>query len=278
MVSLEDKHIFQILDYFHENKLSHAFLIETNNQELLLEDLKQILCEINCENNYQQSCKLCNLCHLIKTENLPSFIVIRPDGQTIRKDQILELKQRFSTKPIYSKYNMYVIMNAEKLNISSANTILKFLEEPEAGILGFFITNNKENIIDTIKSRCQLISNFYELNQIIDEEICNLAIDLIKEIHLSKDKALLYNKKIISTISKEKLQLALRQMIQIYYYFYQEKFASFQQELYSEVSFLKKKDVSYLINQLQLLQALELEINSNVNLNLLLDRLVIETR
>ena len=123
-----NKHIYQILDSFHENRLSHAFLIETNNQDRCLEELKQILCEMNCEDIYQENCEKCHFCHLLKSDNLPSFVIIRPDGITIKKDQILELKRKFSTKPIYSKYNMYVIMNAEKLNSSSANTILKFLE------------------------------------------------------------------------------------------------------------------------------------------------------
>ena len=42
--------------------------------------------------------------------------------------------------------------NAEKLNGSSANAMLKFVEEPTEGILGFFITNNKDVIIPTIKN------------------------------------------------------------------------------------------------------------------------------
>jgi len=104
------------------------------------------LCKINCNETYQENCDNCNLCHLLNTEQLPSFIVIRPDGSTIKKEQVLELKQKFSTMPIYSKYNIYAILNSEKLNSSSANTLLKFIEEPERGIIGFFITNNKENI------------------------------------------------------------------------------------------------------------------------------------
>lgn len=274
-----DKHINQILNSYHENKLSHAFLIETNNQEICLEDLKKVLCAINCAQNYQENCNECNLCHLISVENLPSFVIIRPDGMNIRKDQIIELKRKFSTKPIYSKFNMYVIMNAEKLNSSSANTILKFLEEPEEGILGFFLTNNKENIIDTIKSRCQIISNFYD-NVISEsaEGVLSETIDLLKEIHLSKDKSLLYNKSVVAELNKDRLQLIFQKMIDIYLYFYECKISSNSLEMYSDLSFLIKKDIKDLIQNLQLVRVLEEELNSNVNLNLLLDRLVIETR
>lgn len=274
-----DKHINQILNSYHENKLSHAFLIETNNQETCLEDLKKVLCAINCAQNYQENCNECNLCHLISVENLPSFVIIRPDGMNIRKDQIIELKRKFSTKPIYSKFNMYVIMNAEKLNSSSANTILKFLEEPEEGILGFFLTNNKENIIDTIKSRCQIISNFYD-NVLSDslEGVLDETIELLKEIHLSKDKSLLYNKSVVAELNKDRLQLIFQKMIDIYLYFYECKINTVSLEMYSDLSFLIKKDIKDLIQNLQLVRVLEEELNSNVNLNLLLDRLVIETR
>lgn len=274
-----DKHINQILNSYHENKLSHAFLIETNNQETCLVDLKKVLCAINCAQDYQENCNECNLCHLISVENLPSFVIIRPDGMNIRKDQIIELKRKFSTKPIYSKFNMYVIMNAEKLNSSSANTILKFLEEPEEGILGFFLTNNKENIIDTIKSRCQIISNFYD-NVISEsaEGVLSETIDLLKEIHLSKDKSLLYNKSVVAELNKDRLQLIFQKMIDIYLYFYECKINTVSLEMYSDLSFLIKKDIKDLIQNLQLVRVLEEELNSNVNLNLLLDRLVIETR
>ena len=164
-----NQNLNQILEHFHENRLSHAFLIETNSQEQTLQELKQILKEINCEQEYKIDCNYCNLCHMIESENLPSLVIIRPDGQTIRKEQVMDLKKKFATMPIYSKFNMYLIMNAEKLNLSSANTLLKFLEEPETGILGFFLTNNKENIIDTIKSRCQIITCFYDKREGIDD-------------------------------------------------------------------------------------------------------------
>ena len=42
-----NQNLNQILEHFHENRLSHAFLIETNSQEQTLQELKQILKEIS---------------------------------------------------------------------------------------------------------------------------------------------------------------------------------------------------------------------------------------
>ncbi len=270
----------QILQSFYENRLSHAFLLETNNQEKCLEDLKNVLCEINCEQEFKLNCSECNFCSLLRNEKLPSFSVIRPEGQNIRKNQIMEMKQHFSTKPIYSKYNIYVVLNAEKMNASSANVILKFLEEPEEYILGFFITNNKENIIDTIKSRCQIFSNFYSDSNAIEEDIRMYAIQLLKNIHVDKEFSLISNRYFLDKkLTKDDFQKILRYIIDIYSYFFQ---LSYQEEinsiLYEEVLFLKKKSSDYLLKQINLVKELENQLNYNVNISLLLDRYALETR
>lgn len=270
----------QILQSYQENRLSHAFLLETNNQEECFEDLKHLLCQINCEHDFQKDCDACNLCSLILKEKLPSFYVIRPDGQNVKKIQITEMKQRFSTKPIYSKYHMYVILNAEKMNSSSANVILKFLEEPEDYILGFFVTNNKENVIDTIKSRCQIFPCFYDTDEIVEENITNLSIQLLKNIHIDKDFSLLSNRFLIEEkLSKDDFQKILRYIIHIYYLFYKSKFQSDTDlTTYRELSFLSKKNSEYLLQQINLVSLLEKQLNYNANITLLLDRYVIETR
>lgn len=271
----------QIFQSYHENHLSHAFLIETNDQERCLQDLKQELMRINCPDVYQEKCSKCNICHLIEIDQLPSFVLIRPNGITIKKEQILELKQKFSTKPIYSKYNMYVVMNSEKFNSSSANTLLKFIEEPEEGIIGFFLTNNKENIIDTIRSRCQIISNFYNQTCGFDDNIMNKSIDYLRTIHVSHDLSLLDNRNFLNdySLEKEDYQLFFQSMIHIYYVFY--KCSLHLEELdekFQSLSFLLKENSSYFLKQLKLVEELEKELGYNVNINLLMDRFLLETR
>ena len=153
----------ELVNKYRENKLAHAYLIETNNLSSALSDVKELVKVLNCSNEYRENCTTCNLCNLINKNLLPSLKIIEPDGTSIKKAQIEELKESFSSIPIYSKYNIYIINNAEKLNPSSANSMLKFVEEPTSGIIGFFITTNKDVMIDTIKSRCQQIVLNYEI-------------------------------------------------------------------------------------------------------------------
>ena len=268
-----------ILNSYHENRLAHAFLIETDDQERCLDELKQILCKINCESEYYDNCDKCNLCRLILNNTLPNFLVIRPEGQNIKKNQVLELKQKFSTKPIFSKYNMYILMEAEKLNSASANTMLKFLEEPEVGILGFFFTNNKKNVIDTIKSRCQTITVFYN-NVANDLEKQEKAIFYLKNLHSTNNHSLALNRDFLNNFwGKEDYSKWLKCIFQIYYKLYRtllnlEKLPN----SYYELKFLLKKDPKFFLKQMKLIEELESELRYNVNINLLLDRLVLESR
>lgn len=276
----ESRGMEELLQQYHENKLSHAFLLETNDSEKSLQNLLQFLAFINRTGDEVEDERLENL---IRSESLPSLMVLRPDGQMIKKEQILELKRFFQTKPTFSLYNMYVILDAELLNSSSANTILKFLEEPYDNLLGFFITNNKENIIDTIKSRCQVILDYYEGNSYISIPKVweSIAINYIKEICSVHDEAILYNKNVILPLVHEKKELLylFQSIFQIYDILFAVKLN--RRELpaeYQALEFLLKKDSNFFLLELQYLARLLDEMNYNLNVNLILDRYVLESR
>ena len=273
--------VFDILaKQYHDNKLGHAFLLETDDSEKCLAKILAFLKLLNCENEYKDDCSLCNLCHLIATKQLPNLLIIEPDGAFIKKEQILELKNAFKTKPIFSKYNMYIIMNAECLNSSSANTMLKFLEEPEEKIIGFFVTNNKENVIETIKSRCQIMLDYYFDSKIVDDEITIEAINYIKQLESAKIDCLFYNKDVIlpKITDKNWLIALFLKMINIYENLYEKKITN--EELpkdYESLNFVLKNDSEYLINKLNLLKDLLKSLEFNVNNQMVLDRLVLES-
>lgn len=266
-----------IIRSYNEKKLSHAFLIETNNYEKCFNDLKQIIKVINCENEYKNKCNICNLCYQIENETLPSFIHIIPEGSTIKKNQVIELKEKMLTKPIYSKYNIYVISNAEKLNTSSSNTLLKFIEEPEDNIIGFFITNNKENMIDTIKSRCQIIYQYYnEENVNLDDEKLATIEDYIKNIELDNKYALLYNKNIFleKNYTREEIINIFTEIFKIYNIIYTEE----NSEILNKYSYISSQNKIKIISKLKVINNTIDRLNMNGNINLILDSFVIEMR
>lgn len=279
---LDKNDVYDILEkQYHDHKLSHAFLLETNNQDECLAKILKFLKLLNCENTYQENCTSCNLCHLILTRQLPNLLIIKPDGAFIRKEQILELKNTFKTKPLFSKYNMYIIMNAERLNSSSANTMLKFLEEPEEKIIGFFITDNKERVIETIKSRCQILLDYYNNSKIDDNDIVLEAIKYIKQLESAKLEALFYNKNEIlpKIIDKSWLVNLFLKMLNIYETMYEKKINSEKiSKEYEAIEFvLDNNDKAYFLQKINLLKNLLESLEFNVNNQMVLDRLVLES-
>ncbi|MDD2409416.1 MAG: hypothetical protein PHD03_01690 [Bacilli bacterium] len=133
-------------DYFNYclsvDKLPHAFLIESNNIDIITNNIIDYLFEKKLINNldYQKNLNL---------------MLIEPDGKEIKSHDIEILQERYSTLPIYNKYNIYIIKNAEKLNKSAANKLLKFLEEPGIDIIGILLSDYNSDVLETIKSRCQ---------------------------------------------------------------------------------------------------------------------------
>lgn len=257
---------------FNENKLSHVFLVETNDKNATLADLLELCKVLNCSNEYNSSCHKCNLCHLIETNNLPSLKIIYPDGQAIKKSQMEELKNDFSSLPYLSKYNIYIINDAEKFNASSANTMLKFIEEPEPNILGFLITNNKENVINTIKSRCEIIKSYYEINKmpIVDEHLQSLAMKYLEKIEVEKNNSILYNKIILDEkLEKEEVLL----LFQIVLDFYLDILNG--NPILKNLENLKKLSSQEIIKRIALVNEVIERLNYNVNINLLLDYFVL---
>ena len=97
--------------------------------------------------------------YLLKTEhieNSPDYINIEPQGSSIKIAQIRNLQTDVIIKP-HGDYKIYVINNAEKMTMESQNALLKTLEEPPIYVIIILITNNKNSLLDTIKSRCDIV-------------------------------------------------------------------------------------------------------------------------
>lgn len=275
-----------LVKYYHENKISHAYLIETNNLEKCYLDLLEVIKQIFCQNEYNKECNKCNICNLVNQNYLPSLLVISPDGMNIKKEQIVELKKKFSTVPIYTKENIYVIKNAEKLNGASANTMLKFLEEPEQNILGFFITNNANNVISTIRSRCEVIKVLYDIHELdinnitndINKDKFDVAIEYLFKIEVEKKLGIMYNRDVV--LNKFSEREDIKTVFKIIFIIYEELLKKvmgldnkFDFEKINELSSLDKDKV---LRRINLVTKFIDDIDSNVNVELLLDKFVIE--
>lgn len=163
---------------FDENNNSHVFLVETDDLNTCLSEIKNLIKSIIAKDDQTSN--------QIDDETYIELIVVKPDGKEIKKDAIIELQNRLKTKPILSPYIFYIIYAAESLNLIAANKLLKTIEEPNDNTIGFLITANVDLIIPTIKSRCELISIMY--NNQNTQEIDNELHEIVKKMIVAIEK------------------------------------------------------------------------------------------
>ena len=75
----------------------------------------------------------------------------------IRVDDAQEILKSLSLKSYEGGYKVMIVWMADKLNIAASNKLLKLLEEPTDKTLFILISENEEDIIQTIRSRCQVL-------------------------------------------------------------------------------------------------------------------------
>lgn len=86
-----------------------------------------------------------------------NFIGVEKKQGQISVDEALDMVRTLSLKAYEGGYKVMIVWMAEKMNIACSNKILKLLEEPPDKTVFILITEDEEQIIDTIKSRCQLL-------------------------------------------------------------------------------------------------------------------------
>lgn len=139
------------------NRLAHAYLFEGEKgtgKEAVSIWLSQ---RIYCLADEEQPCGKCLNCQRIENGEHPDVIKIIPDGQTIKVDQIREIKETFSKSGMETGQKVLIIYDAEKMTTSAANSLLKFIEEPDGQIVILFLTSAKARLLPTIQSRCQIL-------------------------------------------------------------------------------------------------------------------------
>ncbi len=264
------------------NRLSHAYLIETNNQNFCLEELIISIKKIMCLDTYEEGCNKCNLCRSLDKHEALNLFIIKPEGKNIKKEQVLELQKKCTSVPILARNNVYVIVETEKLNASSANTMLKFIEEPYDNCYGFFITNNKENVINTIKSRCEIIKLNYDVTLAVNEEEKKLILtnlkDYLSKIEEEKQGNILYNKLVLEEKYKEKenLELFFSIMLEIYSSYIIKLINNETANKYEEFKFILNNNLKSLLRKKAIIIDILNKLKYNLNIDLLLDKFVIE--
>lgn len=166
--------------------LHFAFPVATNDKikshpvsNHFMEEWRQLL-------NEQPYGNLFDLYQLLGIEN--------KQGQ-IGVDEAQDIVKSLSLKSYEGGYKVMLIWMAEKMNSSAANKLLKLIEEPPNKTVFILIAEDEEQIINTIKSRCQIL-HFPPLTEVIIKEalIKNYQIDEATAAKIARQANGNYNK------------------------------------------------------------------------------------
>lgn len=258
------------------NMISHAFLLavdDTYDTSFALKIIKKILStEIVDKTKYEQTEVL------IDNNTFSDLKIIRPDGKFIKKEQLIELMSEYKTKSLDNNKRFYIIEYAENLNSSSANTILKFLEEPENDIVAILVTKNVYSVLNTIISRCQILNFNKYIKKKYNEDLVNTSINYIDILHSKTDRAIAYLSDLYLLKNSE-----LEDIFNIWVLFYEDVISyatlgtinNFDSNNNSIIDLIKIINLEEAVLKIKIIQSMINLLQFNVNSRIILDKLFV---
>ncbi|WP_102348015.1 DNA polymerase III subunit delta' [Bacillus sp. Marseille-P3661] len=142
-----------------KDRIAHAYLFEggrgTGKKDIGKQFAKSFFCN-QLEN--VEPCNVCTNCRRIDSGNHPDVHILSPDGLSLKKEQIKDLQKEFSKKSVETKGKVYIVEHADKMTTQAANSLLKFLEEPSQQTVAILLTEQVQQMLPTILSRCQILN------------------------------------------------------------------------------------------------------------------------
>src|SRR5271157_2129025 len=152
-----EKQIRVLQTAMQRDRIPHAYLFygaEGIGKRTVAEVFAKVL---NCATGRDSldACDVCPSCIKIDHGNHPDVITIKAQGQSIKIQEVRELQEQMKFSPFEGGKRIFIIIDADKMNIASANAILKTLEEPSAANILVLLTSRPHQLPATVLSRCQ---------------------------------------------------------------------------------------------------------------------------
>ena len=259
--------------------------------EFAIDFSKTLICQ-NMDSSTQDK-----ICKRIDNGIYNELKTIEPINNMIRKERFINLQKELSLKPIEGSKIIYIIKECDKLNIQTANAMLKFIEDANNDVIAIFLTTNIDNVISTIKSRCQIIKfkkttkfdifdiikkEFEKENNDSYEDFINSCINFIKNIEKKGINSIYSEKEFIIKLCSNTFMIPLFLNFLLYFYYdlvnhkinRNLKYNMNYEDIIMELS--NSSDLDKLIKKMNIIEEIIDNNNFNLNSKLLFDRLIIQ--
>lgn len=255
---------------------SHAYLFNVNSLDKALPYIKEFAKMIVIDDLVNED-EAIDIAYKIDHDEFDDLYIVNPNTIGINTEEINKLMNYMETKSVRNNgKRVYIIFGFERLSRDVSNKMLKFLEEPNENIYALLMTENFEKILPTIVSRCQVL-NFTFPTDDVNIEIVDKMKEFLSNLIEKKKKMIAYE--------YDYFYEAIQDRVTFYQYF--EVIEQIISESLNSVYSFKNNEnyvcgelldypTNTIINILDITNRLKCLIKGNINLNLLIDRYIIE--
>jgi len=135
-------------------KIPHFFIFAGPGGTGKVSMAKEFAMALNCPNP-GKPCRVCSTCLSIMNNNHPDVTIVSND--TIGIAQARNMRDIAVLSPISGRYRVFIVEEADRLTLQSANSLLKILEEPPPSTIFIFTVRDINNLLKTILSRAMVV-------------------------------------------------------------------------------------------------------------------------
>jgi len=147
-----------LINSIQSGRLAHSYLFTGPHGVGKIMMAKALAASLNCPNSSGvDGCGRCVICRQIEQGGYPEFLIVAPEGNNIKIDQIRELQSRLCFAPAIGRFRIVIVDMAESMTEEASNSFLKTLEEPPQNNILILNAEEADDLLPTIVSRCQKI-------------------------------------------------------------------------------------------------------------------------
>lgn len=151
-----NENIARLKTFMQRDKMPHALLFVGPEGIGKLLVAQMMAAALFCSEP-ERPCGKCASCRAFLAATHPDLVVVEPDGQAIKIEQIRQLQKEVSLAPYLTDKRIVILKNADKMTLPAANSLLKTLEEPVGNVVFILLADQRQLLLDTILSRCMTI-------------------------------------------------------------------------------------------------------------------------
>ena len=190
-------------------EFSHAYIIEGDKGTGKHTIARLASSAIMCQGEGNLPCGKCDFCRKILNDNCADVRFY----DAFKVDEVRKIKETLYESSTECPYKVYIFNDAHKMNIKAQNALLISLEEPPKNVVFFLLCQDASYLLETIRSRAQLLRTKPLENQVIfdyvrDNMLSSLSDEKLNEIIISSRGSLGY---VLDMLDEKKASLLLTQ-------------------------------------------------------------------